>query len=99
MVHTFEDREIRGITIKLARTMIVGCFSLALLGSGAWYSLKEQVHDVGVNNETSNQIQDISIKAIQQQLDQFRLDIKLQNTAITRQDIELERIKERLGIH
>lgn len=92
--HNLENAEIRGLNIKLIllyTTMLLG-------GAGAWYNLKIQIHDASNINQSDNRTQDISIQALQQQLEQIRVDQRLQNTAITRQDIELERIKEKLGM-
>lgn len=96
--HNIEDKEIRGVTLKLVRGLLVGYTSLILFGFGAWYSIKTQLHDNSKDQAASNKLQDVQIQSINTQLNQIRIDQKLLNTAVTRQDIEIERIKTKFGL-
>jgi len=93
-----ENKEIRGITLKLIRGIIIGWTTLVLTIASTYFGLKYQIIESSESGNHRDELQDISIKAINSRLDRQDVDIKLLNTTITRQDIELERIKEKLNI-
>lgn len=98
MENTLDNKEIRGLTVKIVRAFLIAYTTTLLLGAGGWYSLTLQIQHQYDTIDSKNQIQDMGLEALQQQLDQTKIDLRVTNAAVTRQDIELERIKAKLDI-
>lgn len=78
---TIEHRELKGITIKNLLVTIVSTASIVASVMASYFQLKNDIHDLKINQETQNRIYDIRLKIaeseislLQQQVDELRAE-------------------------
>jgi hypothetical protein len=78
---TIEHRELKGITIKNLLVTIVSTASIVASVMASYFQLKNDIHDLKINQETQNRIYDVRLKVVeseisllQQQVDELRAE-------------------------
>ena len=78
---TIEHRELKGITIKNLLVTIVSTASIVASVMTSYFQLKNDIHDLKINQETQNRIYDVRLKVVesqisllQQQIDEIRAE-------------------------
>ena len=78
---TIEHRELKGITIKNLLVTIVSTASIVASVMASYFQLKNDIHDLKINQETQNRIYDVRLKVVesqisllQQQVDEIRTE-------------------------
>ena|ERR1700753_3441167 len=65
---TIEHRELKGITIKNLLVTIFSTASIVASVMASYFQLKNDIHDLKINQETQNRIYDVRLKVVESQI-------------------------------
>jgi hypothetical protein len=65
---TIEHKELKGITLKNLLVTIISTASIVASVMTTYFQLKNDIHDVKINQETQNRVYDIRLKVLETQV-------------------------------
>lgn len=94
MTRNIEDKEIRGISAKTIRGIIVQTVIICMFLAGSYYGIMYKLESFN----SHSQLQDLQIETLRTQLKKMQTEIDINSVHIENLIIDNERVKAKLGM-